>query len=665
MDEATVLIVEDSRTQALRLKNELVSRGFRVNIAGDGVEALSSARSEPPDLILSDVLMPGMDGFTLCREIRTHPELSSIPIVLRTVTFISEEDRRFALRIGANAYIDKEMHPEDLATLLRGLLHRDVRSWDARLDEEEFPQLHTDRLLDRLVNEAARLEQLNEELSAAKQQLQDVIDNSPMLIYAKDRNGRYIFANRHFEQEIGLDPEQMIGFRDEDLFGSDFADSYRGHDLQVYRTGRPISVEETASVGKQVHTYISTKFPLRDPYGSIYATCGISMDITQAKAAQEQLRRAEKMEVVSRLSSGVAHDFNNLLTIIYNYTTLVADRLEGPDDLRSDLDRVLEATDHGRALVRQIMDFGRPETAHKIDIDINEAVRKLSDLLATSIGPSIEIKQTLVPEPLPVRIIPAQLDQILMNLTLNAADAISETGTASGTITIGSEPQQVQFPMVTDHGELSPGGYAVITVNDDGPGMEAHIAARIFEPFFTTKQKGKGTGLGLATVLWLVEKAGGVVTVWSKPGEGTTFKVYLPTTGHDPGTAPTDGDSDGWPTVLVVDDTEAVREFIVRVLAGVGYRVRAASDGVEALNYVDKEPGIALVLTDNSMPRLSGEELVAILREQKPGIAISFISGTSEIEGEDFLPKPFTASDLIEHVDRLIGPPNDPETQRH
>ncbi|MQA99134.1 MAG: response regulator [Actinobacteria bacterium] len=667
MDEGNkVVVVEDSPTQAMRLRADLESHGFDVRVTQSGREALETSRRERPDVILSDVLMPDMDGFRLCREIQVDAELFSIPVVLRTVAFVDEEDRQFALACGARAYVAKDVENGELASLLRRVAKgRPAKNGTKILEEQVFQDRYGERLLQRLVHEVAEVERSNESLEQMQQQLQGILDNSPMLIYVKDLDGRYILTNRHAQWILGLDPDEVIGRTDEDLAGSDLGLSLRAHDEHVVDRGTPINFEESFVHDDGAHTYLSTKFPLRDSNDSIYAICAISMDITERKRLEESLRRSQKLEAVGRLAGGIAHDFNNLLSIIQNYAVFASEDLADTDPRKDDIQEISAAAERGASLVRQLVTFSRDDFAASEPLQVNAVIEPMANLLRASGGKAVEIEMDLEPDLRLTAINTSHLEQILLNLVINARDAMPD----GGRITVASSDVDLDQPTEVA-GRLLPGGsYVRISVSDTGTGMSASTMEQIFDPFFTTKPEGKGTGLGLATVQGIVEGAGGYITVDSGLGRGTTFHIYLPAadasaiTPEESEAEPTGTTAPGR-TVLVVDDQAGIRRIIHRTLSREGYEVLTAASGDEAEELFRHHADIGLLITDVVMPGMAGTELADRLLSSKPALEVIYMSGFRGADqrrtlpgGAPFIQKPFSMDDLLMQVKLVMERP--------
>ena len=399
----------------------------------------------------------------------------------------------------------------------------------------------------------------------------------------------------------------------------------------------------------------SKAVPLHDSEGAVVKWLGISSDIDDEKTAADRLRQSQKMEAVGRLAGGVAHDFNNLLTAIFGFNSMLIEGLTDQPELLGFATEVQGAAERAAALTHQLLTFSRREVSKPKVLHLNDVVLSMRTLLARVIGEHIEISTVLAPNTESVRIDPVQLDQVIMNLAVNARDAMPESGHL-----IFKTATQLVSPELARKNSASPGLYVMLQVTDNGCGISAETRSRLFEPFFTTKEEGKGTGLGLATVYGIVHQNKGFIAVESESGAGATFKVYLPVSTE---AASDDGGEEhcelppvpgGNQTVLLVEDDATVRKFAAALLARQGYRVLDAATPGDALKLVEafREPILALV-TDVLMPEMRGPELAKRVRKMRPGLPVLYISGYSDrtflspdvLKGA-FLQKPFTAAQL-------------------
>jgi two-component system cell cycle sensor histidine kinase/response regulator CckA len=402
-----------------------------------------------------------------------------------------------------------------------------------------------------------------------------------------------------------------------------------------------------------------------DAHGRPQSTISVSRDVTDRRRLEAQLQQAQKMEAVGRLAGGIAHDFNNMLTAVKAYTEFLLEDLDAVDPRRTDVQEIAKSADRAASLTRQLLAFSRKQVLQPRPLDLNHVVEGMGKMLRRLIGEDVQVLTRLDPDVRLVEADPSQLEQVIMNLAVNARDAMPD----GGTLTI--ETQNVALDRVDAAWGIQPGFYAQLAITDTGIGMDVAVRAQIFEPFFTTKPVGQGTGLGLSTVYGIVKQSGGHITVYSEPGVGTTFKVYLPHVAP-PESEPARGPAPerfprGSETIVLVDDDEGARAVSRRILQRAGYTVLSAADAVEAMRLVGEAGGrVDLVITDVVMPGLGGRDLVSHLRETFPELRVLFVSGYTE-EGvrkhgvldadSAFLEKPFTAERLAQTVRELLDSP--------
>jgi signal transduction histidine kinase/CheY-like chemotaxis protein len=400
--------------------------------------------------------------------------------------------------------------------------------------------------------------------------------------------------------------------------------------------------------------------PLRDETGRSRGAVGAFLDITARKRAEEESQHAQQLLAIGQLAGSVAHDFNNLLTAISGYASLLLRGLPAGDPRRHDVAGIQEASDRAAALTQQLLAFGRKQVMQPTLVDLREVLTDTGRLLERLIGEHIDLAIVAGPLLSPVLADRSQLDQVLLNLALNARDAMPD----GGRLTIEARDTPLTDEYAGTHFAVAPGSYVRIAVSDTGHGMSPEVQARIFEPFFTTKPHGKGTGLGLSTVFGIVKQLGGHIFVYSEPGHGSTFKVYLPRAEGVPEPVRPDAEPAGWvggsETVLVVEDDPAIRALVRQVLEMAGYTVIGAGAPTEALEAAERHDGpIHLLLTDVVLPELTGRELAGRLAGQRPGLAVLYMSGYTDdaivhhgrLDPDTaFLPKPFSPESLVRRV---------------
>jgi len=462
----------------------------------------------------------------------------------------------------------------------------------------------------------------------------------------------------------GYTAQEMIGRPINVLCPKDREDEIPGI-LEKIRHGEVVEYFESVRVtkdGRRVNVSISVS-PIHDAEGKVVGASAIARNITAQKKIEDQLRQAQKMEAVGRLAGGVAHDFNNLLGIVTACTELLSARVdpEGGEYIEN----IREAAKRGATLTRQLLAFSRRQPVQTQVLDWNERLKDVSKLLRPLMGDDVEV--VLLPRT-PTAIVEAdagQLDQIVMNLAVNARDAMPH----GGKMIIETGVYDFDDGFAREHPPLIAGRYVLLAISDNGSGMDETTRSRIFEPFFTTKELGKGTGLGLATVYGIVKQNGGHIYVYSEPERGTTFKIYLPCADHRLGTAPK-AQAEALPprregvTILLAEDDVVMRRLTRKMLEGHGYTVLEADDGKAALDAVGADhTAIDLVLTDVVMKGMSGPELVLQLIETHPAMKVVYMSGyTGELvanQGVDgpirLLEKPFTRGSLLKTIDAALG----------
>ncbi|WP_456408436.1 PAS domain S-box protein [Caldithrix abyssi] len=479
-----------------------------------------------------------------------------------------------------------------------------------------------------------------------------------------DLEGKIIFVNESFLDTFGYRRNEVIG-RNIEFFFSPFI----GYEFQLNILPASINggwngeLRAKRKDGKEITVFLSTS-TVKDDAGQPVVVVAVLSDITLRKQLEAQLRQSQKMEAIGQLAGGVAHDFNNLLTVIEGYIDLLKNKLDENASINSYINQMKKATERAVSLTRQLLTFSRRQVVQPKILDINKTIQELSKMLNRLIGEHIELITNLDPKIWRIKIDPSQIEQVILNLVVNARDAMPE----GGELIIETEQIKLDRSYNRFHPDVRPGDYVVINVSDTGMGMSEEVQQRIFEPFFTTKEKGKGTGLGLATVYGIVKQHNGHISVYSEVGKGTTFKIYFPAIKARTSSEVEESErkhlKGRGEQILVVEDEYLVRELICDTLRNLGYNVLEAANGEQALRvYQENADTIELILTDLVMPVMNGRKLARILKRENPDLKILFMTGYDDnaiskqgmvTEDIDYISKPFSPNKLAKKLEEIF-----------
>ncbi len=499
--------------------------------------------------------------------------------------------------------------------------------------------------------------------------LDTVFRGTPIGLAFVDRELRFVRVNDALAALSGAAVEAHLGRTVREVLGEEAAALVVPLFEDVFRTGVPVLDREIVSglgsVDGGPRTFLASYYPVPAPDGRTeWVGCMVS-EVTERRRAAELLVQAERMEAIARVAGGVAHEVNNMMTVITGFSDFLQGSLPTGDLRAADVAEIQRAAERAAGITRQLLAYSRQQLLQPTRLDLTELVRQSVPALSRLLGPGIRVELDQDPDVVPVRADPAQLDQVLVNLALNARDAMDGQGTLSVTteMVVLREGERAHWPGV----RMPAGRYARLTVSDTGHGMDAATRARVFEPFFTTKSSGQGSGLGLATVYGIVKQSGGFIWVYSEVGHGTSFKVYLPEfSGAVPELPPVEilHSPRGAETILIVEDESAVRRMAARALAAQGYAVLEAENGAEALELLARGEGpVDLVLSDVVMPMVNGRELGERLAVERPGLRMLYMSGYTDDDimrrgllrpGSPFLQKPFMPGDLSRKVREVL-----------
>jgi PAS domain S-box-containing protein len=647
-NKSVILIVDDTPTNLEMLFDFLGNSGFKVLIAEDGESAIERAEYAPPDLILLDVLMPGIDGFETCRRLKANELTKEIPVIFMTA--LSETvDKVRGLNLGAVDYVTKPLQHEEV--LARINLHLSLQNLTKTLQEQNLR-------LEQEIQERQRKEQKIREQAA-------LLDITTDAILVQDLSSKILFCNKGAERLYGWTAEEAIGKNAMRLLYRDalyqLEDNYeilaecgawQGELRQVTKEGKELIVESRWTL-------------VRDEDGQPKSILTVNTDITEKKQLETQFLRAQRMESLGTLAGGIAHDLNNVLTPIMMTVQLLETKLQDEQSLEW-LSIMETNVKRGADLVKQVLSFSRGLEGQRKTLEVGRLISEIEQIAKQTFSRAIEVRTDLTSQNLwTIAGDATQLHQVLMNLCVNARDAMPE----GGILEISAINQWIDAHYARMNFEAKVGPYVVITVSDTGTGIPQKIVDKIFEPFFTTKELGKGTGLGLSTVIGIVKSHGGFVNVSSEIGKGTQFKVYLPVkqsgvTDCTPA-AQQELPSGHGELILVVDDEDAIREVTKTLLETNDYRVLVASDGIEAITlYTQHKEEISAVLIDMMMPSMDGPTAIRVLKKINPQVKIIGVSGLVsnhkmiELVGNSvktFLPKPYTSNELLKNLQTVLS----------
>lgn len=509
--------------------------------------------------------------------------------------------------------------------------------------------------------------QVRQQLVSREELFRLISENAADMIAVVDASGNRIYSSPSYERLLGYTAEELKGTGTLDHVHPDDRQLVEEAALEAQEHGADRSIQYRMRHKDGSWRIVeSTSNVVRNAHGEVEKLVVVNRDVTASKQLEEQFRQAQKMEAVGRLSGGIAHDFNNLLGVIIGYAEFLQERLDAEHFLRGSVDEILKAGKRAASLTRQLLAFSRMQVLDPKVMDLNVAISDAEKLLRRVIGEDIELRTSLASDLGRVRADQGQLEQVIMNLAVNARDAMPQ----GGKLIISTENVFMDREFVRRYPyPVQTGPYVLLTVRDTGTGMDDETTAHAFEPFFTTKEKGKGTGLGLATVYGVVKQSGGYIDIESSLGVGTTFKIYLPIVEADidvPQVTLEESrtSATGAETVLLAEDEQSLRRLTRTTLEMNGYKVLETKDGINALEVSRSYDGaIDLLLTDIVMPGLGGRALAEELIRARPEIKVVYMSGyTGQTfnsqpvfePGSDFLTKPFTRDALSRKIREVL-----------
>ena len=679
-----ILCVDDEPVNCELLENVLVANGYEVISASNGKDALLKIKTLEIDLVLLDIIMPELNGFEVCREIKENKESMNIPVIM--ITALSEKgDRIKGIEAGAEEILFKPFDKTEVLARIKMLLK--VKKLEAALAQSEKHYRVTQSVINMILSES--LEDIPLELILQK--VLNMILSIPWLsfesigsIYLVEGEPGILSMKALYNLPKQLRKSCAYVPLGKCLCGKaaetgkiQFADHIdERHDIcyegmqphghyvvPILFGGRTLGVidiylKEGHIRNRQEEDFLLT---IADTLAGIIVRKQGEED---KEKLHTQLLQAQKMEVVGQLAGGISHDFNNILTAMIGYGHLLKMKLKEEDPLRTYAEQVLLLSDKAANLTQSLLAFSRKQIINPRPVDLNEIIKRIDYLLSRVIGENIKLQTMVSGEALIVMADSGQIEQVLMNLASNARDAMPE----GGVLTIGTEAVYIDHEFIREHGFGNEGQYALISLTDTGAGMDRETREKIFEPFFTTKEVGKGTGLGLSMVYGVIEQHEGYINVYSEPGSGTTFRIYLPLIkGKVEEIKPEviQPVERGTEMILLAEDEEAIREFTKKMLEEYGYKVITAASGQEAIDeFKAHKDKIQLLLFDVIMPNRNGREAYEEIKKIRPDIKVLFMSGyPADIinkhgileKGFAYIEKPASPTKLLKKIREALG----------
>ncbi|MCI0487429.1 MAG: response regulator [Blastocatellia bacterium] len=631
MLNSRIMIVEDENITAMDIEEMLIGLGFDTTLASSGQEAVRKAKDSTPDLVLMDIVLPGaIDGIEAAEQI--HANLG-IPVVYMTA-------------YSDTSTLQRARKTEPLGYLLKPLKERELLA---------------------TIDMALYKHSMERRLKESEERYRRIIETAEEGVWITGADNETTFVNRKMAEMLGYSVEEVLGrpifeFMDEEwrkVAEMNLEERRKG-------VGGRFDFKYRRKDGTDLWTIRSTT-PMFDDRGKYIGVLAMITDITERKHLEQQFLQSQKMESIGRLAGGIAHDFNNLLTAIMGYSQMILARLKESDPMREEVQEIERASRRAASLTSQLLAFSRKQILQPKVLDLNIVVANMEKMLLRLISEDIELVTKLDASLGRVKVDPGQIEQVMVNLAVNARDAMPK----GGKLIVETTNVELDEGYARKHMAVRPGPYVMLAISDTGSGMDEETQSRIFEPFFTTKEQGKGTGLGLSTVYGIVEQSGGNIWLYSEPGRGTTFKVYLPCIDEPAGTLDAHASAvesfRGSETILLVEDDEAVRKLTRQILEMNGYTVLEAGNAGEALAVCQQhtEP-IDLMITDVVMPGMSGHELAERLALTGRELKVLYMSGYTDnaivrhgIMDEDttFLQKPFTPDSLARKAREVLEKP--------
>lgn len=666
-----VLIVEDDENDRRLLSLNMKYHGWDVLEASNGYEAIEIAYQDRPDLIVSDILMPKMDGFELLWSLKQNEKTKNIPFIFYSAVYTGEKDKKLALTLGAEAFIEKPKEPDELYKRILEIVENcrlkkssRLPDMEAVMKEEEFLKPYSLIVASKLDEKVRELSELTKKYSELYNEFKTFLDSMPDSVYLLDPDLRIKWINKKVEMIFNKQAEEIIGKHCYNFFHGKNTPCSVCPVQKAFISGNVESQERKLKNGL---IFEIRAVPIKNEIGEVRNVIEIARDITEERKTQEQLFHAQKMEEIGILAGGIAHDFRNMLTPIIGFAQLIKRAVDKDSPLYGYAENIISAGERASSLTQSLLAFSRKQILDVKPVLIDDLIVNFSKIVSRMIGEDIELKLNLNAGKHLIMADETQIQQVLMNLVTNARDAMPE----GGILTIETEVIDIDEKFIKAHGFGKVGKYILIAVTDTGAGMDEATKSRIFEPFFTTKPVDKGTGLGLSIVYGIVKQHNGYINVYSELGIGSTFKIYFPLAEEIIETGKKESRVDlnylhgEGETILLIEDDEHVRDYMKLVLHQAHYNVIEAKNGQEGIDkFLKNKDSIKLLILDAIMPVKDGKETLQEIKKIKPEVKYIFISGYSADiifekgimnEKIEYLSKPISPTTLLRKVKEVLS----------
>ncbi len=674
-----IILVDDDKDIRFTLENLLIDYGYTVVSVENGKEALKKLKNNKFDLIISDILMPVMDGYQLLKNLKDNNKLKNIPFVFFTGTYTDKKDKELAIKLGADKYIEKPLEFEIFIKTIQGIIEDNksgkLKPKKPALEQEEvILKLYSGQLVHKLEKKLKDLEteiiqrkKAEKALQESEERYKNIIENSQLgMLIIKDKPIRISFVNTPMEKLSGYTSDEIMHFTPDKIISTIHPEDRKA----LFKNFKARIKGEIFSTNHKFRLIIKDNdirwiemFSTLITYKGSQAIQSTFLDYTEKTQIEALMIKTSRMEATTTLATGIAHDYNNLMVGVLGNAELLKMQFTKNLKIANKLNTIANNAKKAGELSQQLIAFARGGKYNPQILNLNNIIKDTLHLNEQSFPTKVHIKKKFDPELSNIEADLSQMNYVIMNLCKNSIEAINK----KGQILLSTNNVEINNELASSKTELEVGQYVCFTIEDTGCGIDKEILTKIFEPFFSTKLKGRG--LGLAAIFGIIENHNGYISVDSKNGSGTTFKIFLPAIESSEPEIQVEQKSEnkipiGNETILIIDDEPDILDVVQSILEDFGYHILIANNGKEALDIADKFDGdIHLVILDMFMPVLDGTETFHLLKKAIPNLKTIICSGF-ELDSKaqsllnsganSFIQKPFTLEKLVREVRRIL-----------